>query len=94
MTNKLTVEQLIKHTDALIYVNALKAALSELKEEMATIQETREYQDAAIERARRIMRRLDNQYRAIVRSATAPNDPKDTVEEDWSVLSDEEVHNG
>jgi hypothetical protein len=92
---KVDLEHLIRKTDALTYLNALKAGMSELKEELSTIEETREYQAQAIERARKIMRRLDNQYRAIVKSANAAADPPKAVhiEEDWSVLTNEEIAN-
>lgn len=69
MTERLKIEQLIRETDALTYLNALKSALSELKEELSTLEETREYQNQAIERARKLIRRIDNQYRAIVKAS-------------------------
>lgn len=75
----MTIEDLIKNTDCLTYLNALKAGMSEMKEELSVIEETREYMNQAVERARKIMRRMDNQYRAIVKSAQAASDPKRIV---------------
>lgn len=66
--NRITVEKLIRDTDSLTYLNALKSAISELKEELALLEETREYQNLAIDRAKKVMRRIDNQYRAIIKS--------------------------
>lgn len=63
------IEELIRKTDALTYVNAIKTGMSELKDEMSAITEMQEYQASAVERARRIIRRMDNQYRAIVKAA-------------------------
>ena len=69
MSKNINIEELIKKTDALTYVNALKTGLSELKDEMSSITEMQEYQAQAVERARRIIRRMDNQYRAVVKAA-------------------------
>ena len=63
------IEELIRRTDALTYVNAIKTGMTELKDEMSSITEMQEYQAQAVERARRIIRRMDNQYRAIVKAA-------------------------
>lgn len=70
------LEDLVNKTDALTYLNALKCTIAELKEELATIEEAREYQTNAIERARKIMKRMDNQYRLIVKSAAAASEVK------------------
>lgn len=66
--NRITLEDMIRNTDGLTYLNALKTAVTELKEELALLEQTREYQYLAIERARKIMRRIDNQYRALVKA--------------------------
>lgn len=50
-----------------------------MKEELSVIEETREYMNHAVERARKIMRRMDNQYRAVVKSAQAASDPKRVI---------------
>lgn len=74
--SKISIEDLLRKTDALTYLNALKVGMTELKEELATIEEAREYQNQAVERARKIMRRLDNQYRAVVKSVQIASEPK------------------
>lgn len=73
--NKVSVEELIRNTDSLTYLNALKVALSELKEEHANIEETCEYLNSAVERSRKIIRRIDNQYRAIIKTTARVYDP-------------------
>lgn len=75
MTSRITVEKLIRETDSLTYLNALKTAISELKEELALVEETGEYQAHAIDRAKKIMRRIDNQYRAIIKSTAKLYNP-------------------
>jgi len=73
--NKPNLEQLIRETDALTYLNALKAAVSELKEEISTIEETQEYLNQAVERSRKIIRRIDNQYRAVIKCTAQRYNP-------------------
>lgn len=63
------IEELIRKTDALTYLNALKTGMSELKDELSSITEMQEYQAQAVDRAKKIIRRLDNQYRAVVKAA-------------------------
>ena len=74
---QIALEKLIRETESLTYLNALKTAISELKEELSLLEETREYQNAAIERSRKIMRRIDNQYRGAVKSAARLYHPPD-----------------
>lgn len=76
----MTIEELLRKTDALTFLNALKVGMTELKEELATIDEAREYQNQAVDRSRKIMRRLDNQYRAIVKCAQVASEaPKEAA---------------
>lgn len=75
----MNVEDMLRKTDSLTFLNALKVGMAELKEELATIEEAREYQSQAVDRARKIMRRLDNQYRAVVKCVQTASEPKPTV---------------
>lgn len=68
--NNKTIEQLFRETDALTYTNALKVQIAELKEQFSILEETSEYQAQAVDKAKKIIRRIDNQYRAIVRCTT------------------------
>ena len=63
------IEHLIRKTDALTYINAIKTGMTELKDEFSAIAEMQEYQAAALDRARKIIRRMDNQYRTVVKAA-------------------------
>lgn len=65
----MNLEQLIKETDALTYINGLKVTLAEVKKEVAGIQEMGEYQIQSGERLKKLMRKADNQYRVIAKLA-------------------------
>lgn len=75
----MNLDELINKTDALTYLNALKCTMAELKEELATIEESREYQSNAVDRARKCIKRMDTQYRLVVRSAAAASEVKGTA---------------
>lgn len=75
----MNVEDMLRKTDSLTFLNALKVGMAELKEELATIEEAREYQSQAVDRARKIMRRLDNQYRAVVKCVQTASEAKPAV---------------
>lgn len=83
-----SIEQLFRETDALTYVNALKVQIAELKEQQSILEETAEYQAHAIDRMKKIMRRIDNQYRAIVRCTTEHKKVElvDIIEEEDELL--------
>ena len=77
--SKLALEDLIRNTDSLTFLNALKSQVSELKEELTIIDETREYQNQAVERARKIIRRIDNQYRAVIKCTAKVYNPPEVA---------------
>lgn len=61
--------ELLKETDALAYINALKVTLTEIKQEVSTQEELREYQNQSAERMKKLMRKADNQYRLVAKCA-------------------------
>lgn len=75
----MNIEEMLRKTDSLTFLNALKVGMTELKEELATIEEAREYQSQAVERARKIMRRLDNQYRAVTKCVQVASEARPTI---------------
>lgn len=64
-----SLEELIKGTDALTYINALKVTLTEIKDELSQQDELRDYMNQSADRARKLMRKADNQYRIIAKLA-------------------------
>lgn len=74
-----TIKELIADADALTYINSLKASITELKEEISTIEQMIEYQVTALKRVKTIARRVDNQYRAIVKAANHIPTPDDSI---------------
>lgn len=83
----MNLEQLIRETDAMAYLNALKTALAELKSELSIIEENVEYVTLSTERVRKIARRMDNQYRALVKCTINNNQLKETeIDEDFKEL--------
>lgn len=85
------IEELMRDTDALTYVNSLKVTLAELKAEFSTIEELHEYISQATERARKLIRRADNQYRMIAKLAQRENSPITEVEINEELLGLEEL---
>jgi hypothetical protein len=75
----MNIEEMLRKTDSLTFLNALKVGMTELKEELVTIEEAREYQSQAVDRARKVMRRLDNQYRAVVKCVQTASETKPAV---------------
>lgn len=63
------LHELIKETDALTYVNALKVTLTEIKDEFSQIDEQKEYITQGCERVKKLIRKADNQYRVIAKYA-------------------------
>lgn len=86
--NSRNIKEFLQETDALTYLNAMKVTMAELKEELTTIEETKKYINLSCERAKKAIRRLDSQYRLIVKLALDENTPIQTVE-----LSDDIVEN-
>lgn len=65
-----TLEDLLKETDSLTYINALKVTLIEIKEEISTLDELHEYQKNSQEKLKKLVRRADTHYRLINRLVT------------------------
>lgn len=63
----MNLEELLKDTEALTYINALKITLVELKAEFSSIEEMQSYMAQSCERAKKLIRRADNQYRLIAK---------------------------
>lgn len=82
------LEDLIKETDALTYINSLKVTLQELKNEFSEIEEQVEYITQACERSRKLIRRADNQYRLIAKLAQKQEPTEVQLEEDDNMDED------
>lgn len=63
----MNLEELLKETDALTYINSLKVTLIELKTELSTIEEMQEYIAHSSGRMRKLVRKADNQYRGLTK---------------------------
>lgn len=63
----MNLEQMLKETDALTYLNALKVTLTEIKEEVSNIDELTGYVNQSMERIRKLQRKADNQYRVVAK---------------------------
>lgn len=63
----MNLEDLLKDTEALTYINALKITLVELKAEFSSIEEMQGYMNQSCDRAKKLIRRADNQYRLIAK---------------------------
>lgn len=61
------VEELMRNTDALTYLNALKATLTEIKEQFAEMEDQVSYMTSACDRTRKLIRKADNTYRLLVK---------------------------
>lgn len=61
------LEELLKETDALTFVNSLKVTLTEIKDEVSSIEEMQGYINHSVERIRKLMRKVDNQYRLVAK---------------------------
>lgn len=69
----MNLEELLKDTEALTYINALKITLVELKAEFSSIEEMQGYMAQSCERAKKLIRRADNQYRLIAKLVNKEN---------------------
>lgn len=61
------LEELLRNTDALTYANALKVTITEIKDELTSIEEMTEYITQSVARVRKLTRKADNQYRVIAK---------------------------
>lgn len=69
MAKNQTIGELLRDTDALTYVNAIKVTLTSIKKELTTQNEMAEYAQRSVERTHRLMRKADNQYRVLAKLA-------------------------
>jgi hypothetical protein len=75
--------ELLRETDALTFLNALKMTLTEVKEELSKQNEMAAYLELSRERVEKLQRRFDNQYRLLVKLAMREAPTADvTVEDD------------
>lgn len=65
----LSLQELIRDTEALTYINSLKVTLTEIKEELSQMDDLRDYQNQSAERVKKLVRKADNQYRIIAKLA-------------------------
>jgi hypothetical protein len=63
----MNLEKLLKETDALTYVNALKVTQTEIKDSISTIEELQGYVTQECEKLRKLVRKADNQYRMVAK---------------------------
>jgi arsenate reductase-like glutaredoxin family protein len=64
-----TLEEMLRTTDCLTYINALKITLTEIKDEVSVQEELRENLNSSGERVKKLVRKADNQYRLIAKLA-------------------------
>lgn len=79
---------LLRETDALTYINALKVTLVQIKDEISEQDELREHLNASSERTKKYMRKADNQYRLIAKLVTSAESPLAddiTIDEDLAL---------
>lgn len=70
MEDKLqTLEDLLRKSDALTFVNALKVTLIEIKDEVSVQEELRQNLNFSAERIKKLLRKADNQYRLVAKLA-------------------------
>lgn len=62
--------ELLRETESLTYLNAIKVTLTEIKQELGTQRELRDYMNASIERTEKLIRRADSNYRLVAKLAT------------------------
>lgn len=76
--------ELLTETDALTYINALKVTLTQIKDEISTQDELRDYLNQSGERTKKLIRRADGQYRLITKLVTkeSPTATKLVIDED------------
>lgn len=63
------LDELIRNTDVLTYSNALKVTMTEIKEEISTIEELAGYINESVIKVRKLARKADGQYRLIAKLA-------------------------
>lgn len=65
-----TLKDLAERTDSLTYLNALKVTVTQIKQEAATQEELRLYMNESSIRLRKLVKKVDNQYRLFARLVT------------------------
>lgn len=69
MSKNQTLGEMLRETDAITFVNAIKVTLTSIKKELQTLSELAEYTNNAVERTHKLMRKADNQYRVLAKLA-------------------------
>lgn len=64
-----TLEDLLRESDALTFINALKVTLTEIKDEVSIQEELRQNMNYSADRTKKLLRKADNQYRLIAKLA-------------------------
>lgn len=85
-----SLEDLAKKTDALTYLNGLKVTLTQLKSELTVTEELRDYANKSAERQRKLIKRMDNQYRLFARTVIKESPYATDVTVDDSISSEYE----
>lgn len=62
--------ELLRDTEALTYINALKVTLTEIKSELAEQEKLREHMNLSSDKTKRLLRKADNHYRLIAKIVT------------------------
>lgn len=61
------LDELVRNTDALTYLNALKVTLTEIKEQFSEMEQQLGYQATACDKTKKLIRKADGQYRLLTR---------------------------
>lgn len=78
----MNLEELLRETDALTYINALKVVLIEIKDELSTQDELAEYLNDSRDKTRKLLRKADNHYRLIAKLVQKESPATTTAEID------------
>lgn len=68
------LEKLLKETDSLTYINALKVTQTEIKDKVSRVEELGGYMQNEFDAIKKLMRRADNQYRVIAKIVQGSTD--------------------
>lgn len=92
MSERQTLKDLLEQTDALTYLNALQVTLKELKSQFSVMEEMSNYNQQACDKAKKLLRRADHQYRVVAKLVQG-NDivSKEVIIEDITDLEIEEL---
>lgn len=69
----MNLEEMLRDTDALTYINSLKVTQAEIKEEVSNLENMQEHMAQSCSKVRKLVRKSDNQYRLIVKLVKRDN---------------------